>query len=59
MFMVAGNIELTPMAVTKLAGLFLKPNALEIPIDIRYETVVWTTKITGMTANSSNLSAFS
>ena len=47
------------MAVTKFEGLFEKPNAFETPIEIRYETVVWTTKMTGMTANSSNLSAFS
>lgn len=47
----------TPIAVTKFAGLFPNPNPLETTTETKYETVVCTTKITGMTANSSNLSA--
>jgi len=46
------------MAVTKFAGLFLNPKPLEMATEIKYETVVCTTKITGITASSINLSAF-
>jgi len=46
------------MAVTKFAGLLPNPNPLETATETKYETRVCTTKITGMTANSANLSAF-
>ncbi len=48
---------LTPIAVTKFAGRFPNPNALETPFETRYDINVCTTKITGMTANSKSLSA--
>jgi hypothetical protein len=51
------DVRLTPIAVTKLAGLFPNPNPFETTIETRYDTRVCTTKITGITANSSNLSA--
>jgi hypothetical protein len=49
----------TPIAVTKLAGLFPKPNAFDTAIDTKYDTRVWMTKITGITAKSSSFSAVS
>ena len=49
--------KLTPIAVTKFVCLFLKPNPLETEIDTKYETVVCTIKITGITASSASLSA--
>ena len=49
----------TPIAVTKLAGRLERPNAMETPRETRYETSVWMTKMTGMTARSTSLSAVS
>lgn len=51
--------ELTPMAVTKLEARLLKPNALDTVTDAQYDTVVMTTKMTGMMPSSENLSASS
>jgi hypothetical protein len=48
---------LTPIAVTKLAGLFPNPKALETPIETKYDTKVCRTKMAGITASSSSLSA--
>ncbi len=42
--------------MTKFVGLFENPNPLETARETKYETVVCTTKITGMTASSVNLS---
>ena len=50
--------KLTPIAVTKFVGLFANPNPLDTAIETKYDTVVCTTKITGITASSANLSAF-
>ena len=50
---------LTPMATTKLRGLFVNPNALEMAREHRYDTSVCTIKIAGMIARSISLSAVS
>ena len=47
---------LTPIATTKLRGLFEKPKALETRAETRNETKVWTMKMTGMMARSISLS---
>ena len=49
----------TPIAVTKLAGRLARPKAFDTARETRYETRVWTTKITGMTARSTSVSAVS
>lgn len=51
--------EHTPMAVTKFDALLLKPNRRVTMSDTKYDTRVWITKMTGMTASSSSLSALS
>ena len=51
------TVKRTPMAVTKLAGLFPKPNAFDTIMDTKYETAVCTMKIIGITASSRSLSA--
>ena len=47
---------LTPIATTKLRGLFEKPKAIETRAETRKETKVWTMKMTGMMASSISLS---
>lgn len=49
----------TPMAVTKFEALLLKPNRRVTICDTPYDTRVWITKMTGITARSASLSAFS
>ena len=48
--------KLTPIATTKLRGLFEKPNVFETRAEQRNETRVWTIKIRGMMARSTSLS---
>ena len=48
--------KLTPIAITKLRGLFEKPNAFETRAEQSNETRVWTIKIRGITARSTSLS---
>jgi hypothetical protein len=45
------------MAVTKFAGLFLKPKTFETPNETTYDTEVWMMKMMGITASSKSLSA--
>ncbi len=48
--------KLTPIATTKLRGLFEKPNAFETRAEQMNETRVWTIKIKGIMARSTSLS---
>jgi hypothetical protein len=47
------------MAITKFCGRFLNPKSLETARAHRYETKVWATKMKGITASSTSLSAVS
>lgn len=49
----------TPMAVTKLEARRLKPKSRATIQATVHDTKVWTTKMTGMTASSTSLSALS